>query len=109
MKTLTKFVSESTVHELASKHGLTVKDNGKAIHDFNYNDEIGDEFKQHGYTLNWNPKKNHFDVISDRDKEEQRKKEEIEYDRKVRGFNSTGKRRTQMNIGGGYSVNGIKK
>lgn len=109
MKSFAEFISESTVHELAAKHGLKVKNNGKAIHDFDYNDEIGNEFKQHGYTLNWNSKKNHFDVSSDKDKEEQRKKEEAERDRKERGFSSTGKRRTQTNVGGGHSVTGIKK
>lgn len=111
MKSFFEFIAEETldIHQLAAKHGLKVKNKGKAIHDFNYTNEIADDFKQNGHHLNWNQKKNHFDVTSTHDKEAQEKEDAARSDRKQLGFSSTGKRRTQTNVGGGHSANGIKK
>jgi len=103
-------VMEATVHELAAKHGLKVKDkSGKAIHDFAYSDHIANDFKKHGYELHYNNKKNHFDVISDEDKQKRAEKDKIEADRRAHNFSSSGKRRTVSNVNGGHHVTGIKK
>ena len=99
-------IEESTVHELAAKHGLVASKNGKSIKAFDYKDHIGDDFEAHGYDLHFNQRKGHFDVIN---KAEAKKKDDLIRSRKMSGFNASGTRRTSANVGGGRSVNGIKK
>lgn len=100
--------SHLSVHDLAAKHGLVLKKGGKSIEDFPYTKEIGDEFKKHGHELNFNSKKGHFDVSSSDDRDVAKRKEDMERARLSTGFSKDGKRRTQQNVGGGHSVNGLK-
>ena len=104
-----KITESLTVKELAAKHGLTVKAAGKAIADFAYNDEIANDFKANGFELRFNSKKNHFDVISDDAKTASEKDAQLRAARVAAGFNASGTARTTANVGGGHSVNGIKK
>jgi hypothetical protein len=94
---------------LVDKHKLKLKPNGKAIEDFNYTDVIGNEFKEAGYELNYNNKKNHFDITSNVEAKAKEQKQKIIDARRASGFNDSGTARTSANVGGGHSVNGIKK
>jgi hypothetical protein len=95
--------------ELVAKHKLTLKPSGKAIEDFAFTDAIGKEFAENGFELNYNNKKNHFDITTDKQAQDFAKKQEMIDARKSSGFNAAGTRRTSANVGGGHSVNGIKK
>ena len=117
MKLLQQLISicESKVLEenlslqaLAAKYNLKLKQNGKAIEEFEFNSQIEKDFAENGFMLNFNNKKNHFDVISDKSAAEAAKKQELIAARKEQGFNASGTRRTFANVGGGHSVNGIK-
>jgi hypothetical protein len=100
---LQKLLNEAVdqiLKSLVDKHNLKLKPNGKAVEDFNYTEDIGKEFKEAGYELNYNSKKNHFDITSNTDAKAKEQKQKMIDARRASGFNDSGTARTSANVGG---------